>query len=264
LGYDLAQVCWQGPAAQLDRTDISQPALFVTSLAAVEGLRADSPQVFDEVVSAAGLSLGEYSALVFAGALDFEDALRVVKVRGEAMQLAAEQEPGGMVSVLGVSRDEVAAMCDEARIDGEVLQIANLLGPGNTVVSGGKRSCNRLMELAQLTGHAKVVVLAVAGAFHTPLMAPAVDRLSRALQSAVIRPPRVPVISNVDARPQTDPQRIRELLVEQVVKPVHWEASMRFLLDSGINTCYEVGPGRVLRGLLKRINRDVQCHSVAV
>jgi [acyl-carrier-protein] S-malonyltransferase len=260
LGYDLARLCFEGPSEQLDSTVHSQPALFVTSLAALEQLRARAPQVCDACQAAAGLSLGEYTALVFAGALDFESGLRLVRQRGAAMQAASDAVRSGMVSVLGPSRDEVAAFCQQAR-GADVLQVANVLCPGNTVVSGHAEACERLMALAEAAG-AKTVRLSVAGAFHTPIMQPAVERLHAALQGVQFRTPRIPVISNVDGQPHTDPAEFPSLLLRQIVEPVRWEDSMRYLLSQGFDTFYELGPGRVLRGLLRRIDRAANCESV--
>jgi len=261
LGYDLAKVCFEGPEEQLDSTAYSQPALFVTSLAAVEALRAKKPAAVESCQAVAGLSLGEYTALVFAGALDFETGLRLVQERGAAMQNAADETPSGMVSLLGLERNQVEKLCHEARGD-SVLEVANLLCPGNIVVSGARQACQRVAELAPAAGAMKAVPLAVAGAFHTPLMRSAVDRLKVALEGATIRPPRMPVVSNVLAEPHTDPEQIRGLLVRQIVEPVRWEDSMRYLLAQGFDQFWEVGPGRVLRSLLKRIDRKVQCDGV--
>ncbi len=261
LGYDLAKLCFEGPAEELDSTVVSQPALFVTSLAAIELLRNSSPEVVLSCEATAGLSLGEYTALVFAGALDFEDGLRLVQVRGEAMQEAADATPSGMVSILGLERAQVEALCDQAR-GGETLQIANLLCPGNIVISGTNSACERAAEMAPAAGAMKAVPLAVAGAFHTSLMDSAVERLSEALADCPIVQPSIPVIFNVDAQAHYDPDEIRQLLLKQVVSPVRWEDSMRHLLAEGYNQFYEVGPGRVLRGLLKRLERKVSCQGV--
>jgi len=262
LGYDLLKLCTQGPAEDLDSTVYSQPALYVASLAALEQLKVDSPDVVEDCVAAAGLSLGEYTALAFADVVSFEDGLQVVAERGAAMQDAAEASPSGMVSVLGLEVDQVAQICDDAR-QGETLQIANLLCPGNTVVSGSTSACERVAEFAEKAGAMKVVPLAVAGAFHTPLMQPAVERLTAKLAAVQLRPPRVPVVSNVDAQPHDDPEEIRQLLVQQVVNPVRWHDSMRHLIDElKIEGCYEIGPGRVLRGLMKRIQRKFPFESV--
>jgi len=261
LGYDLAKLCFEGPAEELDSTVISQPALFVTSLAAIEQLRHNAPEAVLACEATAGLSLGEYTALVFAGAIEFEDALRLVAVRGEAMQEAADATPSGMVSILGLERQAVEELCGRARRE-DTLQIANLLCPGNIVISGTNSACERAAEIAPAAGAMKAVPLAVAGAFHTPIMASAVERLGEALNEARIVRPTIPVISNVDAQAHFEPEEIRRLLIRQVVSPVLWEDSMRNLLADGYDQFYEVGPGRVLRGLLKRIDRKISCQGV--
>lgn len=263
LGYDLAKVCFSGPAEKLNETNYSQPALFVTSLAALETLRAEAPQLLDDCQATAGLSLGEYTALVFAGVLEFEAALRVVQERGLAMQAAAEATPSGMISVLGMEVAQLEELIEQQREPEETLQIANLLCPGNLVVSGHQAACQRLATAAEEAGAMKVLSLAVAGAFHTPIMQPAVGRLAAVLQEVTLQSPRIPVISNVDAQTHDDPEKIRELLVQQVVSPVLWENSMTYLLETEIDQFYEIGPGRVLRGLLRRINRKVNCENIS-
>ena len=262
LGYDLAKICFEGPAEELDSTVYSQPALFVTSLAALEQLRSQSPDVVLACEAAAGLSLGEYTAMVFSGVMNFEDGLSVVRQRGEAMQDAADATPSGMVSILGLDLEKVQALCNEARGPGEILQVANHLCPGNIAISGSNSACERAAALADKYGAMKAVPLAVAGAFHTPIMQPAVERLTKALAGVPLHKPQRPVISNVDAQPHDDPEQIRDLLIQQVVSPVRWEDSMRYLLGQGFSTFYEIGPGRVLRGLLKRIDRKVTCEGV--
>ncbi len=259
LGYDLAKVCFEGPAEELDSTVYSQPALFVTSLAAIESLRASKPDVPLACEAAAGLSLGEYTALVFAGVMDFETGLRVVQERGAAMQDAADATPSAMVSILGLDRTEVEQLVAEAR-EGQTLEIANLLCPGNIVVSGANAACQRAAELAPKRGAIKAVPLPVAGAFHTVIMQPAVERLTAVLTDATMSRPAIPVISNVDAQPHDDPEEIRELLVRQVVSQVRWEDSLRYLLAQGYDQFFEVGPGRVLRGLLKKVDRKIPCE----
>ncbi|HOM15964.1 MAG TPA: ACP S-malonyltransferase [Thermoguttaceae bacterium] len=262
LGYDLAKLCFEGPAEQLDSTVCSQPAIFVTSLAALEVLRAESPEVVLSCEAAAGLSLGEYTAMVFAGVMDFEDGLMVVQQRGAAMQEASDRTPSGMVTILGLERVQVEALCAKARQE-DILEIANLLAPETIVVSGTNAACERAAELAAAMGAMKVVPLAVAGAFHTRIMHPADQRLAEVLSQVRLRRPRIPVISNVDARPHEDPEEIRQLLIQQVLHPVLWEDSMRYLISQGFTQFYEVGPGRVLRGLLKRIDRSVSCHNIS-
>ncbi|MFO1022763.1 MAG: ACP S-malonyltransferase [Planctomycetales bacterium] len=257
LGYDLLKICLEGPTDQLDKTEISQPAIFVTSLAALEALRQESPDVIDQCALTAGLSLGEYTALVFAGAMTFEDGLRVVQRRGQVMQAAADKTPSGMVSVLMMERPQVEDLCKQAS-DLGVVQIANFLCPGNLVVSGTKQACAKVTELAEQAG-GRTVQLAVAGAFHTSIMAPADAQLAEALQGVPLTSPRIPVYSNVDAQPHHDPEEIRRILVRQVVNPVLWEDSMRALLAAGMDRFYEIGPGKVARGLMKRIDRKVEC-----
>ncbi|MDX1963167.1 MAG: ACP S-malonyltransferase [Pirellulales bacterium] len=258
LGYDLANLCFEGPAQKLDTTSFSQPALYVTSLAALAVLREKQPDLVEKVSITAGLSLGEYPALVFAGVMDFADGLRIVAERGAAMQAAADAVPSGMVSILGLDRPQVETICHDAAA-GSVLAVANLLCPGNIVISGEKAALARASELAAERGAMKVIPLAVAGAFHTELMQGAVTRLRGALESVTLRPPRIPVVSNVDALPHSDVVEIRNLLVRQVCSPVLWENSQRYILGTGVTTCWEVGPGRVLRGLLKRIDRKLEC-----
>jgi [acyl-carrier-protein] S-malonyltransferase len=262
LGYDLAEICFEDPEEELDSTVYSQPALFVTGLAAVEALRSQAPEVVDQCQAAAGLSLGEYTALVFAGVIEFEVALRVVQQRGEAMQAASDETPSGMVSILGLDPEQVQALCDQVRQPGEILQPANFLCPGNVAVSGHNAACERIAEAAVQAGAMKVVPLAVAGAFHTPIMDSATLRLADALAGIPMAKPRIPVISNVDACPHDDPEEIRQLLVRQVVSPVRWEESMARMLREGYDSFYELGPGRVLRGLLRRLDRKVSCENV--
>ncbi len=263
LGYDLAKLCFEGPADVLDSTIYSQPALFVTSLAALESLREQSPEVVRSCEAAAGLSLGEYTAMVFAGIMDFDEGLMMVQKRGAAMQAAADATPSGMVTILGLQRPDVEALCQQAR-QGEILEIANLLGPDMLVVSGHNGACLRAAELAPKMGAMKAVPLAVAGAFHTEIMRPADERCGEALAEVHMKAPRIPVIFNVDAQPHDDPEEVRRLMIEQIINPVRWEESMRYLLAQGFDQFYEVGPGRVLRGLLRRIARKVECQSLDV
>lgn len=260
LGYDLLQVCQEGPKDRLDSTAISQPAIYVASLAALEQLRQESPEVVAGAEFAAGLSLGEYTALTFAGALSFADGVRLVQRRGAAMQAAADANPSGMVSILMLERPQVEAICTQAREAGP-LWVANYLCPGNTVLSGSKEGCARALQLAEEQG-AKTATLAVAGAFHTELMRPADQRLAEALAETRFASARIPVYSNVDARPHQEPHEFPGLLVQQVLAPVLWEDCVRGLLGAGVEKFYEIGPGKVLKGLMKRIDRKVECVTV--
>jgi len=241
LGFDLADVCFNGPADRLNLTEICQPALFVTSMIALEKLKIESPEVVENCAGAAGLSLGEYTAIAFAGGMSFEDGLKLVQLRGKVMQAAADQTAGSMVSVLGLDREVVQEVCDQACVEGEVLQIANLLCKGNIVVSGGQKSCE---------------------AFHTGMMESAVDKLSHALAETDMSKTRLPVYSNVDSEVHHKPDDFRALLVKQVCAPVLWQDSMERMLADGYDEFYEIGNGRVLRGLMKRINRKVAFHGV--
>ncbi len=262
LGFDLKSVCFDGPAESLEATNVSQPAIYVASLAALEDLKTTQPDVVAACEGAAGLSLGEYTALVFAGALDFETGLRIVYERGKAMQEAALASPSGMTSILGLEESQVDEICSRVAGSGRLWK-ANLLGPGNIVVSGDKTALAEVGAVATELGAMKVIPLAVAGAFHTPLMKPADAILASVLAVSPLNLPRIPVYANVDASPhRADPDAIRASLALQVTSGVRWDDSMRRMLADGFETFYEIGPGRVLTGLLKRIDRKMPCTSV--
>lgn len=261
LGYNLLDVCLNGPAERLNATDVSQPAIFVSSLASLELLKAARPELLGDAKACAGLSLGEYTALVFAGALSFEDGLKVVQARGEAMQRASEATPSAMTALLGAELPAVEAAVAEARSAGTI-EIANYLCPGNTVASGTRAAIERLEQICQEKGGIKAARLSVAGAFHTAIMKPADEKLAAVLSETPIAAPRIPVWSNVDAKPHADPAEIRQLLVAQVVSPVRWEETLRGLLGSGIERFFEIGPGRVLAGLMKRVQRKAEFINV--
>jgi [acyl-carrier-protein] S-malonyltransferase len=261
LGIDLRRLCIEGPAEALEATDVSQPAIFVAGLAALESLKVANPDVVASCEGAAGLSLGEYTALVFAGAMDFEAGLQVVRRRGQAMQAAARATPSGMMSVLGLDEPAVDELCRRVAPSGRLWK-ANLLGPGNIVVSGESAALDQVAAVATELGAMKVVPLAVAGAFHSELMKPADEQLAQVLARTPLVPPRIPVYSNVDAAPHSDPDDLRRTLVAQVLQGVRWDDSMRRMLADGFDTFYELGPGRVLTGLLRRIDRKVSCTSI--
>jgi [acyl-carrier-protein] S-malonyltransferase len=260
LDYDLLDICTNGPAERLNATDVSQPAIFVASLAALESLKEMEPDAAKDVVATAGLSLGEYTALVFAGAMSFAEGLEVVSERGRAMQHAAESTPSGMVSALLLDADKVNEVVEEAKSAGRIW-VANYLCPGNTVLSGEAAAIDAALKAIEAKG-GKPVRLAVAGAFHTELMKPADEIVGVALAGVTVGPARVPVWSNVDARPHTDPAEMKSLLVRQVLTPVRWEETIRNLLADGVERFYEIGPGKVLAGLLKRISRKTECRNV--
>ena len=219
LGYDLLQVCVDGPKEKLDSTVVSQPAIFVASMAAVEKLRQEAGQdAIDAATCAMGLSLGEYSALCFADAISFADGVKITKARGEAMQSASDAVDSGMVSVIGLDKEKVAELCAAAsEKSGKTIQIANFLCSGNYAVSGATEACAVVSEIAKPEFKARMTVkLAVAGAFHTDFMKPAVSALEEVLAGVEIKKPRIPVISNVDAKPHSDPATIKKLLATQV------------------------------------------------
>ncbi|CAI5498217.1 unnamed protein product [Closterium sp. Naga37s-1] len=260
LGYDLLDVCVNGPKEKLDLTAVSQPAIYVASLAAVEALRAQEGGAakLASIDVAAGLSLGEYTALAFADAFSFEDGLKLVQLRGEAMQAAADAAPSAMVSVIGLGADKVQALCDAANEDVEEsqrVQIANFLCNGNYAVSGGVEGCKAVEAKAKSFKARMTVRLAVAGAFHTRFMAPAVPRLEEALANTTFHTPRIPIVSNVDMRPHSDPAVIKSILAQQITSPVQWEGSLKQLLARGLTESYELGPGKVIAGIMKRVDK---------
>ncbi|KAJ4971108.1 hypothetical protein NE237_004207 [Protea cynaroides] len=267
LGFDLLDVCINGPKEKLNSTVLSQPAIYVTSLAAVEVLRArdGGQQIIDSVDVTCGLSLGEYTALAFAGAFSFEDGLKLVKLRGEAMQEAADAAKSAMVSVIGLDSEKVQLLCDAANqeVDEEnKVQIANFLCPGNYAVSGGVKGVEVLEAKAKSFKARMTVRLAVAGAFHTHFMEPAVSRLEAALAATQVKTPRIPVISNVDAQPHADPNTIKKILALQVTSPVQWETTVNNLLSKGLNKSYELGPGKVIAGIVKRMNKSADIENI--
>jgi [acyl-carrier-protein] S-malonyltransferase len=257
LGYDLLDVCLNGPKEKLDNTVYSQPALFVGGLAAVEKLRMDNPDKVDEASCTAGLSLGEYTALVFAGAMSFEDAITVVKVRAEGMAAAAAAgDPHGMLSVVGLGDAEIESVCKTVRdkMPGKTCQVANLLFPQGRVVSGHHDALDEVQKLATAKGALKVTKVAVSGAFHTPLMAPASEALSLVLDSVEIKDPRIPVYSNVTSQPFQKAADIKGLLKRQLVEPVLWEATVKAIIAKGKNALFELGPGQQVKAMTKRID----------
>lgn len=260
LGYDLAKLCGEGPDSELGRTVNCQPALFVHSVAALADFLQQHPELEGQIAVVAGLSLGEYSALYAAGSLGFEEGVRLVAARGNAMQQAASAVPSGMASILGLEREQIDALCDASRNDGEILQIANLLCPGNIAISGHAASLDRCEQAAASAG-GKFIRLNVAGAFHTDIMAPAVSALTEAIDRAQLKNARIPLVSNVDASPHRDADEFAKLLTRQIISPVQWEASLRRMIADGVEQFYEIGAGRVLTGTMKRTDRKIPCEA---
>jgi len=251
LGFSLTKVCFEGPAEELSRTAVTQPAVFVHSVAAARLLLAGGIQ--PECV--AGHSLGEYSALVIAGALEFDEALRLVKERGRLMQDAGEKSPGKMAALIGLDDDKVTALCAEV---GDAVIPANFNAPGQVVVSGEAEAVERVQELARTAGAKRVIPLQVSGAFHSRLMEPAAQALGELLEDVQLATPQVAVITNVGATPVREAEELRRLLKQQMTHPVRWTQTVECIVGMGIDSAAEVGPGSVLKGLVRRIAPDMQ------
>jgi [acyl-carrier-protein] S-malonyltransferase len=262
LGYDLLAICSSGPQDKLDTTAVSQPAIFVTSAAILEVLK-DRPSMSNvQPDVTAGLSLGEYTALYAAGVLSFEDGVRLVAQRGAAMQAAADASKGSMVSIIGLEEDKVRQICLDAA-QGELLVPANFNCPGQIVVSGSVPACERAAKLAEERGAMKAIKLSVAGAFHSAMMMPAADALAAALKKASIsNPSKAKIIANINAEYYKDGHEIAAGLARQLVEPILWQKCMERLLAEGVESFYEIGPGRVLSGLMRRINRKAKVTDI--
>lgn len=261
LGFALSDVCFVGPSERLDATDIQQPAIFTTSVAFYRAALAAGVFKPEDFQATGGLSLGEYAALHVAGALSFADALRLVYKRGQLMQTAAEQNVGGMVSLLGGDEARVQDLCAAVASEGRV-QPANFNCPGQIVISGDRAACEVAAARAESFGF-RAVPLKVAGAFHSAHMQSAADGLAAVLAETPIETPKLPVISNVNAEYHTTPAEIRAALVQQVVSPVRWQACVERLIRDGVTAFYEVGPNRHLTGMLRKIDRRMKCTNIS-
>lgn len=260
LGFALSDLCFNGPEEALNDTINTQPAIFVTSVAllrALEGSRLQAPSFV------AGHSLGEYSALVAAGAMDFAAGLQLVRERGRLMKEAGERSPGGMAAVLGLETEVVDQVCRQAREEtGGVIQVANYNSPGQIVISGDFRTRDVAIELAKAEGAKRVVPLAVSIAAHSPLMECITDEFRQAVEATEFRMPTVPVVANVSAAPLESVQAIREELVQQLTSPVRWVESVRYMIGQGVTEFVEIGPKDVLTKLMRRIDKSVRAMSV--
>jgi [acyl-carrier-protein] S-malonyltransferase len=259
LGYSLSKLCFEGPAEQLKQTEFTQPAIFAVSMAAYRVLasRGVEPQI------AAGHSLGEYAACAAAGVMSFADAIRALQSRGKFMQEAVPEGQGAMAAILGLDAEAVRSVCESAAKETkEVVSPANLNSPEQTVISGSAAGVARASELAKEKGAKKVVPLQVSAPFHCALMQPAQERLAEVLKKIDVRDPRFAIVSNVTADVTRRGGRERDLLIEQVTAPVRWVDSMRNMVDAGASTFVEVGPGKVLSGLLRQIDRALKCVNV--
>jgi len=257
LGFDVAEVSFNGPLEALTETRVTQPALFVNSVALFSLL----PKSYKFAMTA-GHSLGEFSALYAAGVLSFEDALAIVKVRSAGMQTAGASQSGTMAAILNMSREEVAKVCKHASVRG-IVQAANYNSPGQIVISGETVAVHYAMEIARNLGARKALALNVSGAFHSPLMSAAKAELSAIIDKTNFKKARVPIVANVDAKPTSEPDKIKANLVEQLENPVLWEDTVEYMANAGVNEIIEIGPGKVLQGLVRRINQTMVTGGIA-
>lgn len=255
MGFDLARLCAEGPIEQITKSDNCQPAIFVASVACVTALKLRCPSL--QFAGTAGLSLGEWTALHAAGVLSFEETVRVLKARGKFMQEACEERQGGMVSVMGLALPELEKICAATGV-----ALANLNSAEQIVLSGEKARVGDAEKMAQAAGAKKTIPLTVAGAFHSPLMASAAAKLEKELAGITFQKPTLPVVSNVTAQPHGEPDAIRQTMVKQVTSSVKWAASIEWFKQNGITEYVECGPGKVLAGLIKRIDKDASAQSI--
>ena len=255
LGYSLSKICFEGPVEELTKSNHCQPAIFVTSIACYSALRECLPDVVFS--AAAGLSLGEWSALHASGVLSFEATLRILEARGRFMQEACEEREGAMVSVIGLAMPQLDEICNETGAT-----IANLNSPAQTVLSGERAAIEQAAALATDAGAKRAILLQVAGAFHSPLMESAARRLDEVLAGIEFRRPAIPVVANVTGLPHGDPDSIRRAMIGQVTGSVRWQASVEWLKGQGVTSYVECGPGKVLTGLIKRIDSDAGLYNI--
>jgi [acyl-carrier-protein] S-malonyltransferase len=255
LDFPLSQLCFQGPEEELEQTIHAQPAIVATSVACLRAA-AELRSGFQPSLLA-GHSLGEYTALVAAGVLEFGDGIRLVRERGRLMHQAGARQPGGMAAIIGLDEPSLAQLCQEAGVE-----IANINSPNQIVISGAMEALNQAMQLARSRG-ARVVPLEVSGAFHSQLMKPAADELARIISELYFRDPEVPIVVNTTAQPATTAQEIKEELAQQLLHCVRWRHSVQYMIDHGVSTFIEIGPGSVLAGLIKRIDKGVQILNIS-
>jgi [acyl-carrier-protein] S-malonyltransferase len=261
LGYKLSELCFEGPAERLNATDIQQPAIFTTSVALFRAAIDAQVVKSEQFVAMGGLSLGEYTALHLAGALSFGDALALVQRRGQLMQQCCEKYPGTMVSLMGMDEPRALALCERVAEHGRVGP-ANFNCPGQIVISGDKAACEQAAALAE-EFDGRAIPLDVAGAFHSELMREAAESLREALDACDFRKPALRVIANVDAEYHSDPAATRESLHRQVYNPVRWQACVERLIGDGCDLFWEIGPNRVLTGLMRKVNRQVKTINIS-
>ncbi len=257
LGFSLKDLCYHGPEEDLKQTQNTQPALYLSSAATLEVIREAGIQPH----AVAGHSLGEYTALYSAGVLDFETGLRLVRTRGEAFAEAGTHRPGAMAAVVGLDSDKVVEICQQASSENEVAVPANFNEPSQTVISGDPAAIDKACALAKEAGARRALPLPVSGAFHSPLVAPAAETMRAALDGVEFQKPDCLFINNVDAEPQNEPARIKESLVRQLTNSVRWTDTIQLMVKEGVDTFLEIGSGKVLAGLVRRIDKNIPCYT---
>ena len=249
LGFSLSKLCFEGPIEELTKTNNSQPAILTVTIAAYEAYKTALPAEAEKLQCVAGLSLGEYSALVAADAIDFDEAVYLVRQRGEFMEEESRKRPGKMASIIGLDLALVKEVCAESRTE-----IANINSPGQIVIAGGPAEMEQAVKIAESKGAKRAVMLEVSGAFHSSFMSPVSSMLAKEFYGVLLRPPLVPVVCNVTGKASNNPEELKKNLIQQVSASVLWEDSMRSILASGVTDFIEFGPGKVLKGLMRRID----------
>jgi [acyl-carrier-protein] S-malonyltransferase len=257
LGFSLSRLCFEGPDTELQQTINAQPAIVTVSFACLKAANDRGDHQLAPPRYVAGHSLGEYTALAAVGVLDFADAVYLARERGRLMHEAGQRQPGGMVAVIGLDEASLAEVCRESGA-----RIANINCPGQIVISGARENLSQAVELAREKGASRTIPLEVSGAFHTPLMQSAVDGMAEIIAGLNFRPPEVPIIANTTAEPLTTGEQVKEELLRQLCNCVQWQRSVEYMVGNGVATFIEIGPGKVLTGLIKRINRDTKLVNV--
>ena len=258
LGFPMSRLCFEGPEEELRQTVNAQPALVTAAFACLEAAKELNGDKLAPPEFTAGHSLGEYTALAAAGVFDFPTAVRLARERGRLMHEAGQRQPGGMAAIIGLEEAKLAEVC---RQTGTVM--ANINCPGQIVISGAKENINKAMELAKAAGASRAIPLQVSGAFHSPLMIPAIEPMAAIVRATPFKDPTIPVVANVTALPLTKADAVKEELINQLTKPVQWQRSIEYMVGQGMGMFIEMGPGKVLTGLIKRINKDVTTRNIS-
>jgi [acyl-carrier-protein] S-malonyltransferase len=258
LNFPLTRLCFEGPEEELRQTINAQPALVTAAFACLEAARELRGNALPAPSFVAGHSLGEYTALAVAGVFDFTAAVRLARERGRLMHEAGQRTPGAMAAIIGLDETKLAGVCRDSDT-----VMANINSPGQIVISGAAANIKKAMELATAAGAARAIPLQVSGAFHSPLMRPAVDGLIKYLDATTFQPPSIPAIGNCTGSPLTTAEAVKKELRDQLTSPVQWQRSIEYMAGQGVTSCFEIGPGKVLTGLIKRISKDIQTFNVS-